>query len=662
MDTDTDRNHCGTCDNACGAGEICDGAGQCALSCQGGLTECDGVCVDTDSDRLHCGDCSTTCDSGEVCSAGSCATSCQGALVECGGTCIDPQSDHDYCGASGDCTGANAGLTCAADEACVSGTCLALDPCELNTPGTPGVTIGAPVGLLVEGSAPVTYEVSLDATPCDHVVVHLDPSSDLTLSATQLVFVPEDWATPQTVAVTAMDEFVAEGTHAATVLHSVTSHDVRYDGISVAPAYFSVHETPLLVHVSVPLPGLSSDLDSDFPVVSDDGRWVAFQSDATGLVSNDASGFKDVFLRDTAMGTTTRISEGLLWEADGASARPAISVDGNRLVFFSRATNLVTDSITNAGEVYLYERQTDSLSLVSAQCSGSCSNELASGGIDISGNGAFVTYSTRRRLLASDAENEYDVWVLDLANDTLSHESLNSADDNGTHYWGSNCFNPKLSATGEYVSFTSPARNLDTPEITMQNFHAYVKDRISRELTRVSVHDGTAAPCRGTYHATGASAPFVSATGVLAAFHSACPYQLPSGEEADTNGLVDVFVRNIATGSTTRASVASDGSEANGDSYMMGMSDDGRFIAFASDADNLVSDDTNNAQDLFVHDMLTRTTRRVSLGPGGTEIPSGIERGRISRNGRFVVFVTTANLLPTDTNTDTLDVYMVQLF
>ena len=133
-DTDTDSRHCGTCDNECGAGQTCDGAGSCVLSCPPDLLACGGTCVDPDTDRMYCGasgDCvggnaGEACADGFVCDgAGACTLSCQAGLLECGGTCVDPASNPDYCGAT-DCAGGSAGEACADDEACVDSACVSV--------------------------------------------------------------------------------------------------------------------------------------------------------------------------------------------------------------------------------------------------------------------------------------------------------------------------------------------------------------------------------------------------------------------------------------------------------------------------------------------------------------------------------------------------------
>ena len=111
----------------CADGELCDGMGTCALSCQTGLINCNGTCINPDTDESFCGatgDCSgasagTACADGELCDGtGKCALSCQAGLIDCGGTCTDPKTDESFCGATGDCTGANNGDVCAPGFVC----------------------------------------------------------------------------------------------------------------------------------------------------------------------------------------------------------------------------------------------------------------------------------------------------------------------------------------------------------------------------------------------------------------------------------------------------------------------------------------------------------------------------------------------------------------
>lgn len=143
----TDRQHCGSCGNACDDGEVCS-EGECALSCGGGTpTQCGDSCVNTSTNPAHCGDCGEACESGQVCADGQCEASCGGSTpLLCGDRCVDPDTDRLHCGGcAGDVPPADdggvsdagiadagtadggtvpvGGTTCQAGEVCSGGTC-----------------------------------------------------------------------------------------------------------------------------------------------------------------------------------------------------------------------------------------------------------------------------------------------------------------------------------------------------------------------------------------------------------------------------------------------------------------------------------------------------------------------------------------------------------
>jgi Tol biopolymer transport system component len=140
----------------------------------------------------------------------------------------------------------------------------------------------------------------------------------------------------------------------------------------------------------------------------------------------------------------------------------------------------------------------------------------------------------------------------------------------------------------------------------------------------------------------------ISANGRFVAFASGATNLVPR----DTNREEDVFIRDRKEGTTERVSIASSGAQGNGDSHGgLALSANGRFIAFTSDATNLVPDDTNDARDLFVHDRVTGKTERVSVSSDGVQGNRFSESPALSANGRFVAFYSAAtNLVPGDTN------------
>lgn len=142
-------------------------------------------------------------------------------------------------------------------------------------------------------------------------------------------------------------------------------------------------------------------------------------------------------------------------------------------------------------------------------------------------------------------------------------------------------------------------------------------------------------------------APEISADGRFVAFQSDATNLVAD----DTNGTGDIFVHDRQTGTTTRVSVALDGAQAIGGFSPPAISDDGRSIAFGSGSANLVPDDTNDEGDVFVKDRLTGMIRRVSLGADGTQANDSSWGLDLDGSGRVVAFTSAAsNLVPNDTN------------
>lgn len=168
-----------------------------------------------------------------------------------------------------------------------------------------------------------------------------------------------------------------------------------------------------------------------------------------------------------------------------------------------------------------------------------------------------------------------------------------------------------------------------------------VRDRQTGSTQRVSVaSDGT--------QGNGISAgPAVSGDGRFGAFWSEATNLVPG----DTNGTLDVFVRDRQAGTTVRASVASDGTQRNNVSEYPCISSNGRVVVFGSLASSLVADDTNGLADVFVRDLQASTTERVSVAADGTQGNGPSWNRAVSSDGRFVAFRSEAsNLVPADTN------------
>ncbi|HIP40197.1 MAG TPA: hypothetical protein EYG88_12590 [Desulfocapsa sulfexigens] len=146
----------------------------------------------------------------------------------------------------------------------------------------------------------------------------------------------------------------------------------------------------------------------------------------------------------------------------------------------------------------------------------------------------------------------------------------------------------------------------------------------------------------------------ISADGRFVGFESKASNIAPN----DTNGQYDIFIHDLSTHVTERVSMASDGTQGNKWSLRAAIASDGRFITFRSEANNLVDGDTNNAYDIFLHDRNTGITKRVSVASDNTERNLPSRNPAISSNGEFIVFHSSAtNLVYNDTN-DATDAFV----
>ena len=381
--------------------------------------------------------------------------------------------------------------------------------------------------------------------------------------------------------------------------------------------------------------------------VSSGGRYVAFASEASNLVAGDSNGVADVFVRDRLAGTTRRVSVGPSGQQanDASGFRPTISANGRYVAFASFASNLVPGDVNGVGDVFVRDLVAGTTRLVSVGLGGPGDN----GSFEpaISADGRHVAFSSAaRNLVPGDTNEVADLFVHDLLAGMTSRVSVGPS---GREANGRST-EPAISADGAVVAFASEASNLVAGDSNGM-FDVFVRDRLAGTTRRVSVGPG------GRQANGNSSAPALSADGRFVAFNSEAS-NLVTGD----TGFVDVFVRDRATGTTRRISVARGGGQANGLSASPSLSADGRFVAFTSEASNLVAGDSNGQTDVFVRDRVAGVTRRVSVGPGGRQANGASSGASISANGRHVGFESSAtNLVPGDTNGQT-DVFVHDQF
>jgi hypothetical protein len=222
-----------------------------------------------------------------------------------------------------------------------------------------------------------------------------------------------------------------------------------------------------------------------------------------------------------------------------------------------------------------------------------------------------------------------------------------SVDSNGAEGIGGDSNTPSISADGFYVAFTSNTNNLVAGD-TNDTWDIFVHDMTTGATKRVSVDSSGAEGNAGSYNQS------ISADGRYVAFDSGAS-NLVSG---DTNGVGDIFLRDTMTNTTTRVSLDSSGIQGNSTSDRTSISSDGHYVAFRSNASNLVVGDTNGKWDIFVRDTWANTTTRVSLHSSGAQGNAGSDYPSISADGSFVTFDSYAsNLVAGDTN-DSWDIFV----
>jgi len=282
------------------------------------------------------------------------------------------------------------------------------------------------------------------------------------------------------------------------------------------------------------------------------------------------------------------------------------------------------------------------ITLISVDSSGVQAN-TGSDNASVSSDGRYIVFdSYSTNLVNDDSNNSSDIFVRDTQTGTTTRVSIssNEVQANG------DSFNPSISADGRYVVFESVATNLVSGNGNPYA-HIFVRDIQTGTTTCVSVDSNGMQGVGFSY------APSISSDGRYVAFYSAAA--LTSN---DLNGNWDVFVRDTVANTTTLVSVDSNEIQGNSFSQFPSISPDGRFVAFESDASNLVASDSNNTHDIFLRDLQAGTTTRVSVDSSGIQGNDVSGSPVVSSDGHYVVFSSWAtNLVGGDTNSNP-DIFM----
>lgn len=371
--------------------------------------------------------------------------------------------------------------------------------------------------------------------------------------------------------------------------------------------YLYDREKDELTFVSAKFNGIPADGNSYSPVISDDGRYIAYMSGANNLDTNeifcdiDGQWFTcpNVFVYDRTTRRTLWVSRpvseprpvGVL-NISPSSLSPSISGDGRYIAYMSRATNLVENDENGMADIFVFDQESGTNRLISVSSDGEPGNGPSISPA-ISGDGRIVIFaSISNNLVSDDTNNTVDIFAHDLETGVTTRLSAASDGTESDGYSDS----PSVSYDGRYVIFESIATTLDPNDLN------FVCDL--------------------------------------------------DGDNNAAENCIDVFLHDRETGTTTLVSLSANGGQ-NFDSSLSGqISGDGRSLVFANRGSGLVPQDGNDVYDVFLRDLAAETTTRISVASDGTEgdHQSGITDDpfllrpnySLSSDGRFVVFGSTS--------------------
>jgi len=336
-------------------------------------------------------------------------------------------------------------------------------------------------------------------------------------------------------------------------------------GVAVFPLSLATAQTTAQ---SVATDGTLGDQRASYPAVSPNGQYIVYESDATNLVTGDTNNATDIFVRDRTAGTTDRASLSTSGtQVSDASFDPSVSSNGRYVAFWSGSPDFVSSDTNGSSDVFLRDRTSGTTTRVSVANDGSESNDSS--------------------------------------------------------------FFPRISASGRYIIFESYASNLTTTS-SNNKLQVYRRDTVDGTTKIVSTSSAGVSGDSDVQQSTVA----LTDDGDIIIFVSDAS-NLVSG---DTNQSSDIFVKVLSTNATSRVSVNSLGTQANKSSGNPTSSADGRYVAFESNANTLVTGDTNRVSDVFLHDRNTALTSRVSVGPSAVQANGASSNPQISPDGRYVAF------------------------
>jgi uncharacterized repeat protein (TIGR01451 family) len=391
---------------------------------------------------------------------------------------------------------------------------------------------------------------------------------------------------------------------------------------------------------------------NDRASITPDARFVAFMSFADNLVAGDTNQFADVFVRDRITGTTERVSVGSKGEQGNGhsglilASGATISDDGRFVAFASEASNFAKGDVNGNADVFVRDRLTGTTELISRGLDGL----PATGDTPvISGDGHIVAFRSSSDTLVSDGNPNFTTHIYAVNRTTQTIERVD-VDSNGV-LADSQANNLRISDDGRYVAFDTFADNLVAGPGDQQGVDVFVRDR------RNHITEGISTVGDNGIFEGHSFLSSISGTGRFVGFSSADP----TFGFRDTNGTVeDAFVFDRQDRTVRLVSRSSNGKQGTDSSSSPLVSDDGNTVVFSSRASTLVANDTNGVIDVFRRDLATGTTVRIaeaSPSSGADVIGSDM-----TPDGLVVSVITRTELLPEQpTPFITFDVYAIDM-
>ena len=391
---------------------------------------------------------------------------------------------------------------------------------------------------------------------------------------------------------------------------------------------------------------------SDTPVISPDGRYIAFYSTATNFAPGVGT-LANVYLRDQLMATTTWVSAGALAALQSLAAvtnalsfNHALSDDGRFVAF-----EAVASPTLSYGVILRYDSKTAQTDLIETNAAVPKTTVYESvQDLALTPDGRFVAY------VANAIDTSGNTTAIRLWDAQTGLSALVSGSTNSAVAFGTTSDSPLLDDSGRFVVFNSSAPDLVTNEIP-GDFHIYLRDmQTARTMLVDADTNGIGSPIDFDTPLT------MSADGSLIGFESRDGSLVP----LDRNQAYDIFVRNVVAGNTKLISahdrnlfsLTPDGPSSI---FSSSVSSDARFLAFWSEADDLVTNDINGLRDIFVRDVVSGTTVLVSVNTNGVSGDAYSTDASLSGDGRYLAFTSAADDLVSGDTNQALDVFVRDL-